>query len=241
MSQNSKFSNTFIESLTSCAEEERLRYLQLLFQVPEKVRTLIFARETPSFIKGLLRSYDVPGSNIDAVSLSIIRVFVGEKSLAQLPAILSTELKLPNDKAQKMAAEIEKDVFWPVKVELDEFLRQQKAKAGSIAGKLSATPQTPSRSPSYEGEKTRPAPRIQNVLNLKEINAPKRPTALPGRPVQKDFPVRTKTTYLTPASPSKGEETTRRPSPYEGEGKGDEVRKPSAPKFPLPPKPIRFT
>lgn len=108
----------------------------------------------------------------------MVQIFVGEKNFAQLPAMLSTELQLPNDKAQKMAAEIEKDVFGPVRGELDEFLRTQKQGKGSIALRLPSVAQGKERNS------------LQNVLNLKELSPKKPQTQLPGRSAQKDLPIR---------------------------------------------------
>src|SRR3989338_8019270 len=141
MTQDTKFSNTFIESLVNLQESDRLRYLALIFTMPEKIRSILFTAETASYIRGFLKAHDIPLNYTETLSISIICILTGEKTMAQLPAILSTELKLQNDKAQKMAAEIEKDVFGPVKAELDEFLRKQKARSGSIALRLPSVAQ----------------------------------------------------------------------------------------------------
>src|SRR3989338_4077896 len=171
MTQDTKFSNTFIESLVNLQESDRLRYLALIFTMPEKIRSILFTAETASYIRGFLKAHDIPLNYTETLSISIICILTGEKTLAQLPAILSTELKLPNDKAQKMAAEIEKDVFGPVKKELDEF------------NKTRIT--TPRKVPPT-GETTG----LRNVLNLKELPARRPQAQLPTRPAQKDFPVR---------------------------------------------------
>lgn len=165
-----------VNSLLTLPPEAREGILLGIFRLPKKVQDILFSEDTGAYTRGLAKSYDVDINFSPNIALAILFIAIGEKSLVQLPAILSTELKLPNDKAHKMATEIEKDVFGPVRGELDEFLRKQKAQSGSMAsmlGSVATAGQVHRRASTY-------AP--QNVLNLKE---------LPARPAQKDFPVRT--------------------------------------------------
>lgn len=157
-----------IGSIYAYEEKMSVGYLSIAQDLPVAIKGLIASTETASYIKGLSRTYDIPEDNQPAIAFAILEVAIDKKTFAQLPAILSTELQLPNDKAQKMAAEIEKDVFGPVRAELDEFL---------------------SRKAATQPRDTAVRNSLQNVLNLKELPAKKPQASLPPRPVQKDLPV----------------------------------------------------
>ncbi len=214
-----------IGSIYAREEKTSIGYLDIVQNLPIVVKSMVSSVKTASYIKGIARTYDIPEEKQSLISFAILEIAIGKKTLAQLPAILSTELRLSNDKAQKMATEIEKDVFGPVKAELDEFIRVQRVKGSSIAGKLGTTTPTPSNSPSGRGGGTY-AP--QNVLNLKELPARKPSPQLTPKPVQKDFPVRPAQKPTLPAP---------HPNPLPERERGTTPK----PRFPLPPKPIRFT
>lgn len=187
MAQNSKFSNVLMESLLGCSDAERLRYLQSIFGAPTKIKSIFFAPETTSYVVGFLKSHDISLDYINILSLSIVRILAGDKSFVQLPGMLATELKLPNDKAQKMAAEIEKDLFGPVRQELDEFIRKQKVKGGSMVNKSSGASPISKPHPTSPFDRSSGLRGARNLLNLKELNAPKRPGQLPPKPASSVF------------------------------------------------------
>lgn len=158
-----------VGAIQTLEESKRGFYIAKSLETPKKVQDILFSNETSAFVRGLVKSYDIDINLSPKIALAILFIAIGEKTLAQLPAILSTELKLPNDKAQKMAVEIEKDVFGPVRGELEEFLRQQS--------------NPPRKVPSSAGTTG-----IRNVLNLKELPARKPQTALPTTPHPRPLP-----------------------------------------------------
>jgi hypothetical protein len=147
-------------------------YLDIAQSLPDDVKGMLASVSTASYLRGLARSYDITEGKIPSIAFAVLEISIGKKTFAQLPAILSTELKLPNDKAQTMAAEIEKDVFASIRSKLDSFLRDQKVKSTSVTSKIPPTT-----------IKARP---IQNVLNLKE---------LPPKPSSKTLPPAPKTEH----------------------------------------------
>lgn len=183
-----------IGSIYSRPESKSIGYLDIISNLPQAIKNLIISPKTSSYVRGLSKSYDIPEDQAPFIAFAILEIAIGKKAFAQLPAILSTELQLPNDKAQKMAAEIEKDVFGPVRTELDEFLREQKKRSESIVGKLTSNTQNisgPTSPGGYEGRSRRGnGSQLQNILNLKELPAKKPQASLPPRPVQKDLPTR---------------------------------------------------
>lgn len=164
-----------IGSMYSRPQEKTVGYIDLIGRLPPKIKNVLISSTIGSYIKGLGASYNIPQELQPNIAFAILELFIGKKTFTQLPAVLSTELTLPNDKAQKMALEIEQDVFGSIKVELDEFLRKQKASANSITSKIGMV--SPKAS----------AP-IKNVLNLKELTPPKSAKQLPPRPPRFPLP-----------------------------------------------------
>jgi hypothetical protein len=118
---------TPLNSLLELKEDQRISYIENFFQTPPSVRQMLFSLKTGAFIRGLAKTYDLPDNKTSFISLLILKIAIGEKSLPQLAGILSTELQLPNDKAQKIAQEIERELFAPVALELNQYLKQKKS------------------------------------------------------------------------------------------------------------------
>lgn len=176
-----------VGSIYARPEEETSGYLDIIQELPVTIKGMISSTETASYIKGLARTYDIPEESQPSIAFAILEVAMGKKIFAQLPAIISTELQLPTDKAQKMSSEIERDIFHPIKKELDSFL-QQKVSKNSNTSKSSIVMSRPS------AQTRKGATQPQNVLNLKEITA---------RPKQEQLRTRSPQLSLPPQPPSK--------------------------------------
>jgi len=128
-------------------------------QVPSSLKQIIFSMRSAAYIDGLTKSYDLAESKGISIAFVMLRVLIGDIALAKLAATLSSELQIPNDKAQRMAQEIEHDLIGPVAGELNHYLagqkQQQAASAATSARQAGAT----------------------NVLDLKQ--QPKRPLPPP--------------------------------------------------------------
>ncbi len=135
---------------------EQDRLIEKSFTFPRSVKSLLTAERTGAYIIGLAKAYKLSISQAHSIAFMVLTVGLGEKKLAQLPSLLSTELRLPNDAAQKMAREIEEDLFGPVRKELEEYWRKNppsSRQSGTLARQGS------------EGG-------VRNVLNLKEQKRP---------------------------------------------------------------------
>lgn len=154
-----------IGSLIRRTREEEARYFAEYDTLPEELKQLIKSPKTGAFVRGLLRNYQITVPAAATLAFRILQICFGEKSLMQLPSMLSMDLKLANDKAQKMAAEIERDLLAPVALELNQFLNQKRnqavLRAGQQAKEAGAT----------------------NVLNLKVQTRPLPP---PGFPLSRE-------------------------------------------------------
>lgn len=133
-------------------EQERLSYIESLQRVPIKLREFLGSPRTGAYIRGLTKTFDVPLEKAPTIAFAVLRVAVGEKPLGQLGGILSAELPLPNDKAQKIAQEIEKELFGPVMLEFNKYLAGRRASKPGVLQKIQVPP--------------------QNVLNLKTPSSP---------------------------------------------------------------------
>lgn len=152
-----------ISSLLLLPTEKRMPYFDQLEIMPRNLRLLLFSPRTGAFIRGLTKVYNVPSEKAPTIALTVLKIAYGEKSLAQLASILSTELQLSNDKAQRIAQEIEKELFAPVMLELNQYLAQKK--------KAPTSPIT--TQPQASG--------ARNVLDLKSQSRPPLPPAIPNR------------------------------------------------------------
>jgi len=142
---------------------EQDRLIERSFTLPRSVKNLFISERTGAYIIGLAKAYELSTDHAPVIAFIVLRVGFGDNILAQLPSLLSTELKLPNDKAQKMAREIEEDLFGPVRKELEEYWRKNppsSRQSGTLARQGS------------EGG-------VRNVLNLKEQKQPPMPPPMP--------------------------------------------------------------
>lgn len=162
-----------IGSILIRPDSEDTHYLQQITALTPGLKSLIASPTTSAFIRGLTKTYDVPPDKNPWVAFVVLQIACGEKTLTQLPNLLSTELQLVNNKAQQMAQEIEKELFVPVMLELNQYLAQQK---------------TPRRSASSVGQAaTGTAPSAtaaggaHNVLDLKSQPRPPLPPPIPRR------------------------------------------------------------
>lgn len=153
-----------IGSILTRPEEEDVHYLQKIRQLPQNLRKLISSPTTSAFIRGLTKTYDVPPDKNPLVAFVVLQIVCGERTLSQLANTLATELRLAHGQSQKMAIEIEKELFAPVMLELNKHLTQQKKQSTVAENPL----------PSQAGG-------ARNVLDLKSQPRPPLPPPIPRR------------------------------------------------------------
>lgn len=149
------------EALIKRPEAEEAQYIEQLSQLPKNVRAIVTSARTGSFLRGVLKTNDLLSlDNSVALSMIVIEICFGKKTLAQLPSMLSTDLRLANDKAQKMASEIERDLFAPIILEYNEFLANKRKQTGSTTASAQSSG-------------------AHNVLDLKNNSTPPAPPPIP--------------------------------------------------------------
>lgn len=159
---NLVFTSTPMGSLLPLPFDKRESYLSTLFSLPKNVQSMSTAEKTGAYIRGLTKTNNLVLEKAPQIAFAVLRVAVGEVPLAKLAAVLSTELQLANDQAQRLATEIERDLFAPVALEMGQFLQTREAEKRSSASTAATSAGA------------------RNVLNLK-TTAPKppRPPAIP--------------------------------------------------------------
>ncbi len=138
-------------SILNLQTEEQNRLLRRSFDLPKEVRDILVAERTGAYIRGLASSYRLSVAGAQTIARIVLLVALKEKTLAQLPALLSAELKVANDAAQKMAKEIEDDLLAPVMNGLKEYWDKKKESASAENSK----------------KDQRAAADMPNVINLK--------------------------------------------------------------------------
>lgn len=155
------FTSIPVGSLLDVPPERRRKYLSAIFALPTSLQDIVFQPRTGAFVRGFTKTYNVPVEKYSSIAFMILQTLIGESTVSRLSNLLSTQLQLPNDKAQAMAQEIEKELFVPVMLELNQYLAQQKA------------PAPPAATPSAGG--------ARNVLDLKSQPRPPLPPPIPKR------------------------------------------------------------
>lgn len=137
--------------------ENESKYLDRLVEMPPGLADLLISPKTGAFLRGIVRNATIDLSKAPHLAYIVLKVGMGEVLLAKLAATISGLLQLPNDKAQKIATELEHDLFAPVAGELNDYLAAQKKRQAASAA----------ASASQAGAK--------NVLDLKDSGAQRRP------------------------------------------------------------------
>lgn len=153
-----------IGSILIRPDSEDTHYLQQITALTPGLKSLIASPTTSAFIRGLTKTYDVPPDKNPWVAFVVLQIACGEKTLSQLANTLATELRLAHGQSQKMAIEIEKELFAPVMLELNKHLTQQKKQSTVAENPL----------PSQAGG-------ARNVLDLKSQPRPPLPPPIPRR------------------------------------------------------------
>jgi len=130
-------------------------YIPRILALPKSLQQLLFSPRTGAYIRGLTKTYNIPLEKAPLIALNVLRICLGEKQTVQLTQVLATDLQTAPGITQKMALDLEKDLFASVALDLNR-------------GATKATLPPPTN---YSG--------ARNVLDLKKDNPP---YPLPPRP-----------------------------------------------------------
>lgn len=121
--------------LLSVPADQRRTYILAIQNMPQTLFKTINSNTSAAFLQGIAKQFKMTSNQTLRLALAVLRIAVGEVSLAKFGAALSSELQLPNDKAQAIAKEIEKELFAPVMLELNQFLEERKKENENSGGK----------------------------------------------------------------------------------------------------------
>lgn len=124
-------------------EAQRLIYLETIFKLPVSLRKLAFSQRTGAYIRGLVRQAQLAEETATKVAFIVLKIVAGEFSLVALASILSSELTIAGDVAQAMAKDIEKELFGPVMVELNQYLQSKQGGGQPTPPSQPSTPESP--------------------------------------------------------------------------------------------------
>lgn len=142
------YQSVLINSLSLLSLDERAPYFSRLSTLPPSIRKIIFSPPNGAYVRGLTKIYNLPLEKAPYIALIILEVFLGIEDLPKLGSVFSSKLQMPNDQAQAMSKDVERELFVPVMIDFNHFLQALKS------------------SPNLGSSGT------QNIVNLKERKAP---------------------------------------------------------------------
>lgn len=116
-----------IGSLLILSEEEAQGALEAARSLPSNLKSLVISEKSGAYVRGLVRADGLPPQAAVRLALMILRVVIGEVLLSQLSSVIASDLRVGQDTAQAMAKDIEKELFGPVIMELNQYLQIKRA------------------------------------------------------------------------------------------------------------------
>lgn len=114
-----------IGSLLLLPEEEAQEVLGLVRSLPSNLKSLVISEKSGAYSRGLVRTGGLPPQAAPRLALMILRVVIGELSLPQLSSLIASDFRVGQDVAQAMASDIEKELFGPIMIELNQYLESK--------------------------------------------------------------------------------------------------------------------
>lgn len=116
-----------IASFLARPEAEDAIYQQKLSSLTPLLLTMVSSPRTGAYIRGLARQFNVQLETAQYISLTVIQICFGDVALSELATTLATRIGILPDQAQAMAKDIEKELFGPVMMELNQYLQAKRA------------------------------------------------------------------------------------------------------------------
>jgi hypothetical protein len=106
------------------AKEYTQEQLWKLYQkLPDELKEAIFSSETADDIYDICLRNGIEDDRISEIARYTGRVLLGILPLDEFQKTLEKEIKLEEDKAKKVAREIDRFIFYPVKTSLEEIYK----------------------------------------------------------------------------------------------------------------------
>jgi len=96
---------------------------RLYEKVPQELKDAVFAVETAEYTSDICERYDIKGEMVSEMAKQVRNVLLGLLPPEDFQNILEAELKLEKETAEKVAREINRFIFYPVKPELEQLYK----------------------------------------------------------------------------------------------------------------------
>src|SRR4030042_3120084 len=96
---------------------------KLIEKLPKELQEAIFSEETAEHIGNTCERYDIKEEIISEIAKQVGNVLLGILPPDEFQKTLETELKLESDIAKKVAQDISRFIFYPVKTDLEELYK----------------------------------------------------------------------------------------------------------------------
>jgi hypothetical protein len=96
---------------------------KLYKKLPKELQDAIFAEETAIHIDEICKRYEVPEEKVPEIAKEVGNVLLGLLPPNEFQEILEKEIKLEREIAKKVAQEIYRFIFYPVKSSLGELYK----------------------------------------------------------------------------------------------------------------------
>jgi len=96
---------------------------KLYQKLPKELKESIFAGETAEHIGNICERYKIPEEKISEIAKQVGNVLIGILPPGEFQEALEKEVKLEKEVAKKIAQEINRFIFYPVKPVLEELYK----------------------------------------------------------------------------------------------------------------------
>ena len=122
------------------------QFWKLYEKLPQELKDTLFAEETGNNIYEICRKNGV-AENLDEIVDYVGQVLVGVLPLEEFQASLEAELKLEKEVAKKVAQEINRFIFYPVKPVLEQLYKMEVTPTEKVVGKPIEKPEIKEEKP----------------------------------------------------------------------------------------------
>ena len=133
-------------------EYTREELWKLYQKLPEELQEAIFSEETADHIGNTCERYDIKEETIPEIAKQVGNVLSGILPPAEFQTALEKDIGLEKDDAKKVAQEINRFIFYPVKASLEELYKIEitpPAKPTGITPPPEEKPPAPSEKDTY--------------------------------------------------------------------------------------------
>jgi hypothetical protein len=120
-----RYSATPLGSLSTRTLEEENQFLDNLNKLPTRLRDMLSSFKTGSYLSGLIKTNKLPEKLTAQLAYHVLRTGYGMQGFSGIEDGLK-KLGVPEDKAKVITTDIERNLFAPISMEYNQYLRERK-------------------------------------------------------------------------------------------------------------------